>query len=64
MPRGNRSFFYPSTSLSIILSELEAVRELDWVTFAKLRTSYAEVGQAGTYLNNYFDKPSYGGGFG
>jgi TonB-linked SusC/RagA family outer membrane protein len=63
MPRGNRSFFYPSTSLSIILSELEAVRELDWVTFAKLRTSYAEVGQADTYLNNYFDKPSYGGGF-
>ncbi len=63
MPRGNRSFFYPSTSLSIIASELEAIKEIDWISFIKLRTSYAEVGQAGTYLNNYFAKPDYGGGF-
>lgn len=63
MPRGNRSFFYPSTSLGFIVSELEPVKEVDWITFAKLRTSYAEVGQAGTYLNNYYAKPAYGGGF-
>ncbi|MFA7582946.1 MAG: SusC/RagA family TonB-linked outer membrane protein [Proteiniphilum sp.] len=63
MPRDNRSFFYPSTSLSFIVSELSAIKEIDWITFAKLRTSYAEVGQAGTYLNNYYSKPAYGGGF-
>lgn len=63
MPRGNRSFFYPSTSLSFILSELDFIRDVDWITFAKLRGSYAEVGQAGTYLNNYYVKPAYGGGF-
>ncbi|SCD21763.1 SusC/RagA family [Proteiniphilum saccharofermentans] len=63
MPRGNRSFFYPSVSLGFIASELEFIRDIEWITFAKLRTSYAEVGQAGTYLNNYFVKPTYGGGF-
>lgn len=63
MPRGNRSFFYPSASLGFIVSELDFVKEADWITFAKLRTSYAEVGQAGTYMNNFFVKPGYGGGF-
>lgn len=63
MPSGNRSFFYPSASLGFIVSELAPVKDIDWITFAKLRTSYAEVGQAGTYLNNYYVKPAYSGGF-
>ena len=62
MPRNNRSFFYPSVSLGFILTELEALKN-DVVTFAKIRASYAEVGQAGDYKENYFDIPSYGGGF-
>jgi hypothetical protein len=28
-----------------------------------LRASYAEVGQAGSYLENYYTNPNYGGGF-
>ncbi len=63
MPRDNRSFFYPSASLGFVASELNAVKEMDWVSFAKIRASYAEVGQAGTYVDNYFSKPGYGGGF-
>ncbi len=63
MPRGNRSFFYPSVSLGFIASELEFMKQIDWLSFAKIRGSYAEVGQAGTYLENYFTKPNYGGGF-
>ena len=63
MPRGNRSFFYPSTSLGFVVSELGAVDDVDWITFAKVRASYGEVGQAGTYYNNYYQKPTYGGGF-
>jgi TonB-linked SusC/RagA family outer membrane protein len=63
MPRNNRSFFYPSVSLGFVLSEIEAVKELSWISFAKLRGSYAEVGQAGNYYQNYFVKPDYSGGF-
>lgn len=63
MPRGNRAFFYPSVNLGIVLSELEAVKELPVLSFAKLRGSYAEVGQAGRYMDNYYVLPSYSGGF-
>lgn len=63
MPRNNRSFVYPSVSLGFVLSELEGLKGNSILSFAKIRASYAEVGQAGTYLNNYYSKPGYGGGF-
>lgn len=62
MPRNNRSFFYPSVSAGFILTELEPLKN-DIVNYAKIRASYAEVGQAGEYYNNYYYTPSYGGGF-
>ena len=62
MPRKNRSFFYPSVSAGWILTELEPLKN-DIVNYAKIRASYAEVGQAGDYYENYYYKPSYGGGF-
>ncbi len=63
MPRNNRSFFYPSVSLSWILTELEPLKNNSILSFAKVRASYAQVGQAGVYRDNYFAKPAYGGGF-
>lgn len=63
MPRDNRTFFYPSVSLGFVASELDAIKNLNWISFTKLRFSYAEVGQAGAYIPNFFTKPSYGGGF-
>lgn len=63
MPRGNRSFFYPSVSLGFILTEIPAIQNAGWLSFAKLRASYAEVGQAGRYLENFYTTPAYGGGF-
>lgn len=63
MPRGARSFFYPSVSLGFVASEIEALKNVSWLSFAKLRLSYAEVGQAGTYYDNYYLTPAYGGGF-
>ena len=63
MPNGNRSFFYPSVSLAWVFTELEALKGNRVLTFGKLRTSYAEVGQAGTYLNNFAYTPTYGSGF-
>ncbi|PUV21718.1 SusC/RagA family TonB-linked outer membrane protein [Sphingobacterium athyrii] len=62
MPRNNRSFFYPSVSAGFVFTELDAVKN-SVLTMGKLRASYAEVGQAGDYYENYFDKPTYGGGF-
>lgn len=63
MPRDNRTFFYPSVSASFVASELEALQNVDWLSFAKLRVSYAEVGQAGTFYENFFVTPDYSGGF-
>ena len=63
MPTNNRTFFYPSVSLGFVVSELEALKNNTLISFAKLRLSYAEVGQAGTYYNNFYTKPVYGGGF-
>ena len=62
MPRDNRSFFYPSVSLGWIFTELEPLKN-DILTYGKLRGSYAQVGQAGTYYDSYYQVPSYGGGF-
>ena len=63
MPTNNRSFFYPSVAFSFVASELDAVKSIDWISFAKLRLSYAEVGQAGSYTPNYYGTPFYGSGW-
>ncbi|MDR3093738.1 MAG: SusC/RagA family TonB-linked outer membrane protein [Bacteroidales bacterium] len=67
MPRNNRSFFYPSVSLGFILTELDALKDNPVLNYAKLRASYAEVGQVGegdnSYKNNFYSVPAYGSGF-
>lgn len=63
MPRGSRSFVYPSVSLGFVLTELEGLKDNSILSFAKLRSSFAEVGQAGDYREDYFARPSYSGGF-
>ncbi|WP_036152308.1 SusC/RagA family TonB-linked outer membrane protein [Maribacter forsetii] len=42
LPEGNNSYFYPSVTLSGIASDMFNMP--DWVTFAKVRAAYAEVG--------------------
>ncbi len=39
----NRSFFYPSVNLAVVLTEL--FETPSWLTYGKLRTSFAEVGK-------------------
>ena len=48
LPKENNSFFYPSASLSFVISDF--IRSMDkslpsWITFAKLRLSAAQVGK-------------------
>ena len=45
-----------------ILTELDELKN-DVVNYAKQRVSYAEVGQAGDFLENYYSTPTYGGGY-
>ena len=63
MPRGSRSFSYPSVSLGWIFTELPALKDNNILTFGKIRGSYAEVGMAGDYVDNLYYTPGYGGGF-
>src|SRR5690606_13449625 len=50
LPISDRSFFYPSVSTSIILTDLlkefGSTAENNFVSFAKLRASWARVGKA------------------
>ena len=64
MPANNRKFFYPSVSLGFVFTELAPVKELSWLSFGKIRGSYAEVGAATSrYYDPYYVKPGWGGGF-
>ena len=63
MPRGSRSFFYPSVSLGWEFTKLPFLEGNSVINYGKLRGSFAQVGQAGTYYNNFYYTPSYGGGF-
>lgn len=42
LPEGANSFFYPSVSGAVVLSNL--IEDQDWLTFAKLKGSWAELG--------------------
>ncbi|ANQ50704.1 SusC/RagA family TonB-linked outer membrane protein [Flammeovirga sp. MY04] len=63
MPAGARSFFYPSVSVSWVLSEMDFLKNSDDLSLLKIRGSFAQVGQAGNYYEDFYTKPSYGGGW-
>jgi hypothetical protein len=63
MPNGSRSFFYPSVSTGFIFTQLDALHDSRFLSFGKVRASYAEVGQAGTYLPKYYVLGGAGSGF-
>lgn len=69
LPANNRSYFYPSFNLSVILSQLPGLKDVHWLSFAKLRGGWAQVGNdASTYSidryysssNNFNGNPMYG----
>ncbi len=63
MPTNNRSFFYPSVSLGFVFTELEALKDNTVLPYGKLRASYAQVGQAGTYRQATYYAGGAGSGF-
>ena len=54
MPSANRGFFYPSFSASFVPTSLNIFANSNWLSFAKIRASYAEVGQAGSFYEPYY----------
>lgn len=44
LPKDNNSFLYPSITSSLILTELPALRNQNWLSFAKVRLGWAQVG--------------------
>ncbi len=44
LPKSNNSYFYPSAALSFIVTDLLGVKDNPYVSFGKLRLSFAQVG--------------------
>jgi TonB-linked SusC/RagA family outer membrane protein len=63
MPTNNRSFFYPSVSVGFVFTELNALKDNTVLPFGKVRFSYAQVGQAGTYKQATYYQGGAGSGF-
>ncbi|MCW3462719.1 SusC/RagA family TonB-linked outer membrane protein [Chitinophaga nivalis] len=61
MPKGNRSFLFPSASLAWVVSELPALQ--DKGIYAKVRASVAQVGTAGPYSPLVYTRHTSGSGF-
>ena len=59
LPSTNWSYFYPSVGLTWIITDMLNTSKSSWLTFAKLRGSYASVGNAAGWaqldLNYYFN---------
>lgn len=56
LPKGQNSFFYPSASISFMFSDFMKLIDKplpSWVTFAKIRTSLAQVGKDPSPYNLY-----------
>lgn len=63
LPEDNNSYNYYGVSASLILSELGGLNNLDFLSFAKLRANYAQVGNDATaynVFNTYSQGTSYG----
>ena len=44
LPEDNNQYLYPSATASWVFSELDALSNLDWLSFGKLRVGWAQVG--------------------
>ncbi len=61
LPQNNNSYFYPSANLSFILSDAVALPL--WIDFAKLRASWAQVGNDSQpyIISKYYDNSPFVG---
>lgn len=63
LPEGENAFPYGGVSLSLLLSELNGLNDISWLSYFKLRGGYASVGndtEAYRVFNTYTQNTSYG----
>lgn len=53
LPVNNNHYFYPSVELSFVMTELPFMKNLDAISYLKLRGAYAQVGKDATPLSIY-----------
>ncbi|PQJ20655.1 SusC/RagA family TonB-linked outer membrane protein [Tenacibaculum sp. SG-28] len=53
LPEDNNSYFYPSASMSFVLTELNGLNQSNFLNFAKIRASIAQVGNDGDPYSLY-----------
>ena len=58
LPEGNNSYFYPSISTSIVLTEALPQLQSEWLSYAKIRGGVTRVGSD---ANPYSLRPTYAG---
>ena len=66
LPKANNSYFYPSINSSFEFAKLPVFKDVQWLTYGKIRISYAEVGKdAPPYrvLSSLTPQTTTGGGF-
>ena len=65
LPAANNTFFYPSVGLGWVFTELKGLNTSNWLSFGKLRASFAQVGKdAPIYsLNTPYTSASFKDGF-
>lgn len=58
LPAGHNNYLYPSFTGSFVVSELNALRDIPWLSFAKVRLGWAQVGNdAEAYSLQRFYEP-------
>ncbi len=65
LPEGNNSFFFPSASLSLILTEIEGLKNNPAISFAKIRASIAKTANDAPvfYTKSTYSQANYGDGW-
>ncbi|MDZ7936314.1 MAG: SusC/RagA family TonB-linked outer membrane protein [Emticicia sp.] len=66
LPKANNTYFYPSINGSFEFAKLPAFKDIQWLTYGKIRASYAEVGKdapAYRVLSSLTPQTTTGGGF-
>ena len=65
LAKGNRTFFYPSASLTYVFSKyFQNMKKMDWMNYGKLRLNYASVGNSAPFgvTRDYLSvQPSFNG---
>ncbi len=64
LPESNSKYYYPSVSAGFVITEMKSLSSLPWLSYAKLRANYAEVGNSAPALSikDVFNKPTPFGG--